>query len=66
MPPKRKRATTTAPPPPARNTSADLLPPTPNDIATRAYHLFLQRGCEHGRDQDDWLQAEHELRSMAS
>lgn len=30
-------------------------------IARRAYELFEQRGCQHGRDQDDWLQAESEL-----
>ncbi len=30
-------------------------------IRFRAYELFEQRGCEHGRDLDDWLQAESEL-----
>jgi hypothetical protein len=35
---------------------------TENDIADRAYELFLARGCEHGRDVEDWLQAERELR----
>ena len=35
---------------------------TPDDIAFRAYALFLARGCEHGRDLDDWLQAERELK----
>lgn len=36
-------------------------PPTPADIATRAYELFVQRGGGHGRDFDDWLAAEREL-----
>jgi hypothetical protein len=31
-------------------------------IAERAYALYLARGCEDGRDVDDWLQAERELR----
>jgi hypothetical protein len=31
------------------------------DIARRAYELFLERGGEHGRDLDDWLRAEREL-----
>jgi hypothetical protein len=31
------------------------------DVARRAYELFLSRGAEHGRDIDDWLQAEREL-----
>ena len=30
-------------------------------IARRAYELFEQRGREHGRHIDDWLQAESEL-----
>ena len=34
---------------------------TNSDIARRAYELYLGRGCEHGHDVDDWMQAEHEL-----
>jgi hypothetical protein len=34
---------------------------THRDIALRAYLLYLARGCEHGHDVDDWLQAEREL-----
>jgi Protein of unknown function (DUF2934) len=34
-----------------------------DDVARRAYDLFLARGCEHGHDLDDWLQAERELRA---
>jgi Protein of unknown function (DUF2934) len=30
-------------------------------IRMRAYHLFEQRGCHHGSDLDDWLQAEAEV-----
>ena len=30
-------------------------------IRTRAYEFFLQRGCEHGRDQEDWIRAEAEV-----
>jgi hypothetical protein len=32
-----------------------------DDIAARAYELFLQRGGEHGQDRDDWLLAERQL-----
>jgi hypothetical protein len=35
--------------------------PTHEQIAQRAYELFLQRGAQHGRDYDDWLIAETEL-----
>ena len=36
-------------------------PPTPDEIATEAYAIYLARGGEHGRDQDDWLEAERRL-----
>jgi hypothetical protein len=35
--------------------------PTREQIEKRAYELFLTRGCEHGRDVEDWLAAEQEL-----
>ncbi len=36
--------------------------PTREEIAKRAYELFVARGGTHGYDIADWLQAEHELR----
>ena len=35
--------------------------PTYDDIATRAYELFMRRGGQHGNDCEDWLLAEREL-----
>jgi len=35
---------------------------TNSDIARRAYEFYEQRGGVHGRDLDDWLLAENELR----
>ena len=35
--------------------------PSHDDVAARAYELFEERGRIHGRDLDDWLQAENEL-----
>ena len=32
-----------------------------NLIARRAYEIFEKRGWQHGRDFDDWLQAESEI-----
>ena len=52
---------------PAKRTAkarpADALTPAPthDDIANRAYELFLQRGAQHGQDFEDWLTAEREL-----
>src|SRR6185436_1522408 len=36
--------------------------PSEEDIRLRAYQKYLGRGCGHGLDCDDWLQAERELR----
>jgi len=38
--------------------------PSYDDIARRAYELFLERGGESGRDADDWLRAESELTAV--
>jgi hypothetical protein len=31
------------------------------ELRIRAYEIYLERGEQHGRDLDDWLQAEREL-----
>jgi hypothetical protein len=36
--------------------------PSHEDIARRAYQLYEERDGGHGHDQDDWFQAERELR----
>jgi Protein of unknown function (DUF2934) len=36
------------------------------EIAQRAYELYEARGCVDGRDLDDWIEAELELRSDQS
>ena len=65
---KRKRddAVTTA-----ADRSAKSLPNrsarvTHSDVARRAYDLYLARGCAHGHDVDDWLQAERKLRARST
>jgi hypothetical protein len=35
------------------------------EIRRRAYQLYVERGEEHGRDLDDWLQAKREVESGA-
>lgn len=35
--------------------------PALDQVAERAYYLFLERGADHGRDVDDWLEAERQL-----
>ena len=39
---------------------------TEEQISNRAYELYLQRGCQHGHDRNDWLQAEHEILQLPS
>lgn len=35
--------------------------PTEEQIARRAYEIWLQTGCVAGRDSENWTQAEREL-----
>ncbi len=46
-----------------KKTAARKPAPTPDDIALRAYHIYLERGCTPGDPMQDWLQAERELSS---
>jgi hypothetical protein len=33
------------------------------DIRRRAYEIYLQRGCTPGREDEDWIVAEQEVRA---
>jgi hypothetical protein len=37
--------------------------PTPEQIAKEAHAIYQSRGGEHGRDMDDWLEAERRLKA---
>jgi hypothetical protein len=39
---------------------------TDEEIAVRAFELYCARGGEDGRDLEDWLQAERELRQNSA
>ncbi len=45
-----------------RNTTAPRSGPTHEQIARRAYDIFLARGGQHGNPEADWHQAERELK----
>ena len=49
--------------------SLEVKPPTYADfqeqVRRRAYKLYELRGKENGRDLEDWLQAESELRQLS-
>ena len=65
---------TTKRPPPAETTTATTATmenvvtqgPTNEEIQRRAFELFIARGRQHGRAQEDWLTAERELRQRYS
>jgi Protein of unknown function (DUF2934) len=40
-------------------------PPTREDIAFRAYHIYLERGGAPGDELQDWIRAERELLEKA-
>jgi hypothetical protein len=40
--------------------------PARAEIERRAYEIYLARGGADGYDQDDWLQAERELKELAA
>ena len=59
---------TSATPAPAAAQTQQAAPPaiTPEKIAMRAYEKWCERGCPHGTDQQDWHDAEQELRAQAT
>jgi hypothetical protein len=52
--------------PKSRKSPAAKLAPAHDDIALRAYHIYLQRNGAPGNPFDDWKQAEHELLAEAA
>jgi|ERR1051325_4496786 hypothetical protein len=61
-------------PRPARNRAATSLAnassneragaPSREQVAKRAYQIWLSRGCEHGHDLEHWIEAERQLRQQ--
>jgi len=61
--PRARKSTTSRRPRRIAATDQDRPRLTYNDVARRAYELFLERGGTHGRDWDDWFSAERQLSS---
>ena len=36
---------------------------THDQIARRAHEIWIKQGCKHGRDQENWFEAERQLRA---
>ncbi len=47
-----------------QNSAKAAVSPAENEIATVAYQLWLERGCPHGSDQEDWFRAEAMLNAL--
>ena len=67
--PKARRARTSSPEQPPNDASSsgnrsDSMSSGPSDeaIRLRAYHRYLERGGGHGKESEDWIQAEKELK----
>lgn len=65
-PPAGARTAGKGVPSPAKSESAQKFMVWPEGrrerIATKAYELWEQRGCRHGHDLEDWLDAEAVVR----
>ena len=44
------------------NATTQMCPP-PDKVAARAFEKWVKKGCKHGQDQQDWLEAEAELKA---
>ena len=47
--------------PAARKPRTAKTPPTREEIALRAYHIYLERSGTSGNEIEDWIRAEREL-----
>ncbi len=55
------RVATTAPVPPITSSVSPNRVASRDEIASLAYTIYEARGCEPGRDLDNWLEAESTL-----
>jgi hypothetical protein len=49
----------------ARKSQTAKIPPTRDEIALRAYHIYLERRGAPGNELEDWTRAERELLEKA-
>ncbi len=59
---QRAASSLAAAPSPSKRQAA----PSKEEIAKRAYELWLSHGCENGHDVEHWLEAERQLRSQSA
>ena len=61
-----KKSATESAAPKSRKSPAAKSAPTHDEIALRAYHIYLRRSGAPGNSFDDWKQAEQELLAEAT
>jgi Protein of unknown function (DUF2934) len=59
--PKTRKASSPA----VRKSRAVKIHPTREEIALRAYEIFLERGGAPGNELEDWTRAERELHAIS-
>jgi hypothetical protein len=45
----------------SRTSQPDFVAPTQDEIALRAHQIWVESGCPHGHDVDNWITAERQL-----
>jgi hypothetical protein len=61
-PSSSQTATMTAPKTSTATTTCRSVTPTHEQIADRAKQIWMKGGCQPGRDRENWLAAERQLR----
>ncbi len=57
-------ATTTLRPVGAQTPTTTKTPkPTREQVAQRAHDIWVKNGCKHGQDEQNWLEAERQLKA---
>ena len=46
-----------------RHFYSDAIAPTHEAVASKAFSIFVENGCQNGHDADDWAKAEAQLKT---
>ncbi len=59
-------ATATLRPPTTKAETTTTVKPTREQIAKRAHEIWVKNGCKHGQDEQNWFEAERQLKAEMS
>jgi hypothetical protein len=60
---KAKSGTTTRTRKTTRKSASNVAAPSYDAIAERAWHIWMDKGCQSGQDEQNWLEAIAQLES---